>query len=356
MRIAYVAHWNQGPHSGVLKKIMDMAHYWNEVSNEVALFILVKQGRAADLHEFATRMRLHTFEYKNRFNRLWKYHELVFQALQFSPSIIYYRYQPFLPFYFELSKYVPVVIEINTDDVFEFRKESFLRHLYNYFTRNFVLSKTKGLVFVSGQISQRPHFKRFKKPYIVIGNSIDLSAIPQLPGPANKNPKLVFMGSPGKSWHGLDKIIWLAEKFQNWKFDLIGQDSVGSDKNFANIKCHGQLRKEEYTTILAGADVAIGSLSLHKINIDEASPLKVREYLAFGLPTIIGYADSDFPDGAPFLLQLPNREDNVRRHLKEIEQFVELWSGRRVSRKEIEFLDVSVKEKKRLAFMESLSS
>ncbi len=40
--------------------------------------------------------------------------------------------------------------------------------------------------------------------------------------------------------------------------------------------------------------------------------LKVREYLAAGLPVVIGYQDTDFLDGAPFILQVPNEPDGIR--------------------------------------------
>ena len=71
---------------------------------------------------------------------------------------------------------------------------------------------------------------------------------------------------------------------------------------------------------MSAADVAIGTLSLHTKQMEEACPLKVREYLAWGLPVIIGYKDTEFPaPDTAFLLQLPNNPTNVHDHLDQID-------------------------------------
>jgi hypothetical protein len=107
--------------------------------------------------------------------------------------------------------------------------------------------------------------------------------------------------------------------------------------------------------LLARADVAIGSLGLYRAKLQEASTLKVREYLARGIPTILGYRDTDFPEWAPFLLQIPNSADGVRRSLNEIEAFVRSSRGGRVPRDRIRHLDVAAKEAARLVFLEQVA-
>jgi hypothetical protein len=106
---------------------------------------------------------------------------------------------------------------------------------------------------------------------------------------------------------------------------------------------------------VAAADVAIGPLALHRNRMDEASPLKVADYLAYGLPVIIAHQDTRFPDGAPFLLQLSNEEDNVDRALDDIAAFVDSWVGRRVDRREIRVIDAPLVERQRLDFILDVS-
>jgi hypothetical protein len=88
--------------------------------------------------------------------------------------------------------------------------------------------------------------------------------------------------------------------------------------------------------------------------MNEACPLKVREYLAYGLPIIIGYSDTDFLERPDFILTLPNHENNVNESLSEIEKFVLKWKGKRVPRDMITHIDICEKEKQRLSFFQSV--
>ena len=86
--------------------------------------------------------------------------------------------------------------------------------------------------------------------------------------------------------------------------------------------------------------------------MDEACPLKVRRYLAYGLPVILGYRDTDLDaTDAWWLLGLPNTEANVATSLPRIESFVNSVRGRRIPRDEVEpLISAAAKEAARLAF------
>jgi len=79
-------------------------------------------------------------------------------------------------------------------------------------------------------------------------------------------------------------------------------------------------------------------------------PFKDKRVLAFGIPTIIAYCDTDFPDEKPFLLQLPNSEENIANNTNLIRRFVEQWKGKRIDRKEIIHLDVYYKARRQINF------
>jgi hypothetical protein len=102
---------------------------------------------------------------------------------------------------------------------------------------------------------------------------------------------------------------------------------------------------------MGGAIAALGSLALYKNGMHEACPLKVREYLALGLPVIGACADTDIPDDAHYYLRLPNDAAPLAPHRDAIAAFIEHWRGRRVAREAVAHLDTSVKEAARLAFM-----
>jgi hypothetical protein len=84
----------------------------------------------------------------------------------------------------------------------------------------------------------------------------------------------------------------------------------------------------------------------------EACPLKVREYLALGLPVIGAYRDTDIPDESEYFLRLPNDAAPLAPHRETIAAWIDRWRGRRVPRAAIAHFDHLAKEKRRLGFLE----
>ena len=351
MHIAYIFHLVNGPESGVFKKIMDQSRQWIKYGEDVVFFILTREGLATSFHAASDGIPTFVFEYRGITERLSRVSHLYTQVINCSMSIVYCRYDLYHPAFEGFAKRIPVIMEINSDDISEFRLGNPVRHWFNYLTRRYVLSNVKGLIFESHQLATSPHFIHFGKPSLVVGNSINLNRFQHAPAPKNANPVIVFIGSANEPWHGTDKIVWLAQRLKNWRFDLIGPHPHDFKGIPANVTVHGFLNQGEYEPLIVQADAAMGPLSLYLIGKHESSPLKVREYLAYGLPTILGHQDTDFPGGAPFLLQIGNRPDNVMNNVSEIEKFVNSWRGKRVSRDCIHLLDVSIKEEKRLTFL-----
>jgi hypothetical protein len=225
--------------------------------------------------------------------------------------------------------------------------------LYYSLTRHRAFRHAAGLVNVCHELSAE--YARYGKPFVVIPNGIALSEVPELPAASNSEPVLVFIGSSGFPWHGVDKILCLARRFANWRFELVGYtaQSLGGDVP-PNVTAHGHLPREAYQDVMLKADVALGTMALERNAMTEACPLKVREYLAYGLPTVIGYRDADFPQPVPFLLELPCTPDNVAQNAERIASFVQAWRGRRVPRSCVTHLDVEVKEARRIEFFSKI--
>jgi glycosyltransferase involved in cell wall biosynthesis len=246
---------------------------------------------------------------------------------------------------------VPTILELNTDDVTEYR--TYLppyRYWQHRLVRGKILRRAIGFVCVTAEIGER--LQRFRKPTAVIANGVDLSGYESLPPVADGPLRLVFAGSPGARWHGVDKMIALARRLPQIHIDLIGPSPDAEQPS--NVTSHGMLGRTDYQTLIARADVGIGTLAMHRNGMDEGSTLKVREYLAFGLPCVIGYRDTDFPTPVPFILQLPNTSSNAVHAAGEIEAFCAAWRGRRVKRSEISHLDTGVKESQRLEFISTV--
>jgi len=160
------------------------------------------------------------------------------------------------------------------------------------------------------------------------------------------------MAGEGQKWHGIDKLPLLAKANPDWKILILGIAHFDSSEPLpANIEFRARLTREEYAPIMAKCTAGIGSLGLHRIQMFEGSPLKVREYAAFGLPLILACKDVDVPESAPYALYIANSEDNVAKSLPPIREFVQKWRGRRVPREQVAHMDWAVKEKTRLDFI-----
>ena len=349
-RIASVVHGVGGRETGVRRLILDQAAAWSELDPgvEVGLFVRCEAGT-----EEAWRGQPNVVAVRSSrlgvIGRLVARELLSLRVARWRPDVIYLRHTTVSPSLLLLAAAFPMVVGGDLDDLDELRIRSPLRYWYARFARHRLLRRARRIVVVTGELARAPSIVRLGRPISVFPNSIDLAAYPELPAPKNPSPRLLFIGSPRLAWAGVDKIARLASYLPSWRFDVVGPsrgELIGAP---ANVVIHGPLDRAEYLPLMAQADVAIGPLALHRKGLSEASALKVAEYLAHGLPVILANAETAFPDGASFLLQLPNTEDNVDVSTQQIRDFVERWRGRRIPRSEVSAIDSRVVERERFS-------
>jgi glycosyltransferase involved in cell wall biosynthesis len=329
--------------------ILDQAAAWARIKPEldVGLFVRCEAGT-----EDAWRREPHVVAVRSSrlgiVGRFVARELLSIQLARWRPDVIYLRHSTVSPSLFFLALAFPTVIGGDLDDLDELRIRSRWRYWYARLVRDRLLRLARRIMVVTGEIARQPSIARLERPVDVFPNSIDLSDYPELAAPSNASPRLVFLGSPHLAWAGVDKLARLADSFPDWQFDVIGPGADEFQDPPPNVAIHGYLRRADYLPIMAGADAAIGPLALHRKGLSEASALKVAEYLAYGIPVILANAEAAFPDGAPFLLQLPGTEDNVDISTDAVRAFVERWRGRRVPREDISAVDSQVVEAQRL--------
>jgi hypothetical protein len=275
----------------------------------------------------------------------------------YQPDIIYLRYGIYVYPAHRLIRIAPVVEEINTNDLTQHEELGGVYHLYNRLTRGIFLRHVSGLVTVSRELEISPAFASYKKTTRTIANGIALSEITPFAGPDNEIPRLVFVATPGYFWHGEDKLVLLASRFPDLLIDVIGFNRLAATGSVPkNILLHGYLEHKTYEGVLARADAALGTLALHRKGMEEACPLKTRECLAFGLPMVLPYKDTDLDDlDCDFLLKIPNKEDNIQTHGDAIREFAYRMRGKRADRALIEpRIDSKHKETMRLKFFEEI--
>lgn len=355
MKISYIAKLDINNSSGVLKKIITQISYWEKFGHTVKLFLLAEGVECSIPHELK-KINVEYLHIQSRVVRFFRVKFFLKKVINWQPDAVYLRHITLYPGMLNLMNKIPTVLEVQTNDIHEYRSiMPAYRYYYYLFNRNRLFKNVSGIVSVTNEINNG--LRKFKKKSVVISNGIDLSRFQKrysyIPCDIIR---AAFIGSPNQKWHGIDKIHCLAGIFKDWRFDIIGTEKKEvSEEHFSNLIYHGRLERIDYNEILVNADVVFGTLALHRNDMNEACPLKVREYLAYGIPTIIGYFDTDFYPPPPFILQLPNCENNIINNTKKIFEFVMKWKGRRVPASEVFCLDISLKEKKRLNFIHSIS-
>ncbi|SHI75722.1 Glycosyltransferase involved in cell wall bisynthesis [Malonomonas rubra DSM 5091] len=371
MKIAYVL--VEELHPGLQNKIFGQIGEWEVQGHEVVLIshktgrvfrrngekLFADPGLGARDHQQLVR--------KNRLARLGlfrKQYSFLESALsKVRPDLTYGRYPfPFLGVTRAYSAGAPYVFEINSDDVSEYYIKHRFTGVYNQVFRKAVLSGAAGMVFVTGELAESDSFRWYTGARLVLGNSVCVADFPFVENPENSQPNICFIGTPKQKWHGLDKIGAIAEALPDVQIHVIGpepeqyRDSGGAV--YDNMVFHGYLNDQDAKRVVAKMDVGISTLALHEKNMDEACPLKARQYFAQGLPVIAGYKETDIST-APFFLQLPNSQDNVKDNLNVIKEFIQRVYGDcelRCQAREFaeKVLDVKSKEVVRLDFMRKL--
>jgi glycosyltransferase involved in cell wall biosynthesis len=345
-RIAYVGQMaDVSTENGISKKIRSQAAHWVEQGHEVRYFSLVPttavwHGLAPIGAELVARGGFAQRGVRSL--------ELVRRVRTWRPDLIYFRYGYHSAGLPGLFREIPTVAEINSDDVAEYPLTfSRAKFIYHRLTRSRVLRAVSGLVHVTRELHAR--FAAFGKPAAVIGNGIELNAFETAPTPDPSGPlRLVFIGSRATPWHGTERVAELGQLFPDVVVDVIGAAPVAGPPN---VHFHAELPRDRYEPMLRGATAAVGTMGLFRKHMDEACPLKVREYLALGLPVIGGYEDTDIHGAADYFLRLPNNAAPLLPHRDKIAAWLGKWRGRRVDRAAVAHLDNAVKEKQRLEFM-----
>ncbi len=345
IRVAYVVHHDVGQTNGVVRKFAAQMRAWKEMRVEVCLFAATPSGRVTSLlDDLAVEAFPRT---EGRFRQVRRLSDAVGK---WQPDLIYLRFGTYYWSLARLMRRTPTVLELNTNDIEEYRVSlSPLKYLYHRLFRGRMITAADAAVAVTSEVA-----KGCDLPTTVIANGISLADYQVLQPVHTDRLRGVFMGSPGLEWHGVDKVMQAAGELSQWHFDIIGCEMEPGIPAPSNMTWHGLLGRKEYEKVIAQADVAFGTLALHRKGMNCACPLKVREYLAFGLPVVIGYSDEDFPMPEDFLLQLPNTEANVVTHLGEIDEFGRSWRGRRVPRPAVEQIDVGHKERARVELFKSV--
>jgi glycosyltransferase involved in cell wall biosynthesis len=186
-------------------------------------------------------------------------------------------------------------------------------------TGRIAVRSARAVVGVTHDISRYQVSTRARsKESFVYPNGVITQLLPLLNDRRDPNRlNFVFICGTFSPWHGLDLLIdglrAYAEgrdyKSQEITVHLIGSLSVEQKSAISElnslwqvVKIYGSLTPQEYLPILETCDCGIGSLAMDREGLTEGATLKVREYLASGLPVYSGHQDTAIPQNFPFYL------------------------------------------------------
>jgi glycosyltransferase involved in cell wall biosynthesis len=363
MRIAYVT-INIDPriiNGGVGMKIRSQVSLWKSMGHSVELFVLTPETVSLqDARQFIFRRpagMLFLNFLARELSRSFTLMQMISDVQKYQPQIIYFRFGLFTFPIHKLFKIAPLILEVNSNDLDEYRSRGMFFYWLNRVTRNFMFSHCAGWVASSHELAEREENRRHKKPVCVVSNGIELDKYQPFAAPQNRTPTLTLVGSPGMNWHGVDKLFALAKQYPDLAINVIGYRP--EDINLStpiNLRLHGYLTHQDIRNVLAVTDVVFGTLALHRKKMEEASPLKVREALAYGIPIVIAYRDTDLNDlRVDTVLQLPNTEENVIQNAIRIHKFAYDMIGKRVDLDSLApHIDQRRKEHARLTFFRAI--
>lgn len=350
--LIYLLDWKFSPATGVGKKVIDQIHAWNSHGLQAELVVATHENHLTSWTE--QELPIKVFGYSGIVTRRRARNSALKYAKK-NPKVkgFYVRFGILsLPLIFSFLKN-KVIIELNFKGFEEYKRRSFFLYLYLRLTRKFIFMKCLGACAVTYEISDE--FRAVTKGRVnsgVFPNSINLEKIKTLSLTNTSEINLVFVGSPGQIWHGVDRVIQLAEVFKNFKFHVIGPSKPTGICDHENIIFTGELYGTELVEYLAKMDLGISSLAMERNNLMEGSPLKTREYLAAGLPVIAGYKDTAIDSDSNYYLDLSNSIWPLTNEtIQKIENFATAWKGKRVPRALLNSIDSDVVEDSRAKFI-----
>jgi len=357
MRIAYVT-IHVAPEimqGGVGKKIKSQTGIWREHGHEVSIFSLTPSEISFPTEfQFIFDARVNLI--KREINRAAALKRMFASIEQYRPDIIYLRYGLYSYPLHRIFKISPVVLEVNSNDKTEYASRGTFFYWMNRLTRNLTFAPVSGYILPTRElIDVLP--PKYKKPYAVIANGMDLNDAELLSPTKNTTPVITLVASPGMDWHGVDKLIRFAETSADITINIVGYSAQDVGMSIPpNVHLHGFLNRIQLREVYLNTDVACGTLALHRKNMEEACTLKVREYLAYGLPVILAYRDTDLSEVTlDTILQIPNHENNVTENRERIRRFAYDMIGRRVDVEKVyPYFDQRKKEQSRLAFFQKI--
>jgi hypothetical protein len=256
---------------------------WRRLGNEVEMFVVGNGGR------------LQRSPLANLVHDLRTSGDLTRGLTAFQPDLICSRWLTPVPgLVGRLRRIAPVVFEIHANDIEETAAGRPLHVLYTKAFRERELRGGSGACFVTRELAGLPVFRSIPGPRASFGNG---TALTQRATPAPPQTPVIGMAvGQAQPWSGLDRFSHLAGELPEMSWVVACPHSALSDVSAAvgpSVVVRGTRTMQEYYDEVRSWSVAIGTMALERKGLTSATPLKVRDYVGLGVPTVLPYWDDD---------------------------------------------------------------
>ena len=210
-----------------------------------------------------------------------------------------------------------------------------------------------GILGVTSEIARYEYdLYKARCPIGVYPNGIEIDGVDILSDQRVEDVNIAFLCGVFSPWQGLDRLVTAfrasrgGDGGRSVTVHLIG----AIDRPMTRLvdawnrehQCffmYGSMNQAEYRSILAKCDFGLDSLAIDRKQLSEGASLKVREYLAFGLPVFSVHGDAGIPRGHLY----------YRQGRLDIEEMIDFaLSMKTVSRQEVRRASAKYISKKRV--------
>lgn len=143
-------------------------------------------------------------------------------------------------------------------------------------------------------------------------NGIESESVKTLDDKRSPGINIAFACGRFTQWHGLDRLLDNLEaasegSLSGVRIHVLGHVSedirsriTASARATEVIVLHGHKSGDDYRAVLEACDIGLGSLAMDRQGLMEGATLKVREYLALGLPVYASHYDTSLPRDFPY--------------------------------------------------------
>lgn len=348
--VGYILTFDPSRGSGLWRRLLERLDVWAGMGVTADVFICCR--RDSDLVGYrdpAVPHRFHVLAGRSSFQAAFRLPKAVSAV---APDVLYFRYNSPYPPMIGLARRWPTVMEVHADDTREWSRRPLKYQAMGRTFRTALLGRAVGFVFVDPDLVDSSSFPRPRLGSRLISNGVRIDPSIDYGGPRRRPPgppRMILVAGTAERYQGVEKLLRLAAMMPDVEFHVVGPSPAVGEVG-RNVVFHGRQPPDKMPELLARADIGLANLELEDIGMRRPSPLKVREYVAAGLPCVLAHDDPDLA-GQDGVLTLPFGFVPDQQIAARVREFAERWRGSHCPRAMAEAVDIRPKEAARIEFL-----